>query len=59
MHQLPNDVGEPTQFEVRVPVLGGGWFDTYARRAGPNRFAVTHTFRSGGFSESIQASRVN
>jgi hypothetical protein len=24
-----------------------------------NRFAVMHTFRSGGFSESIQTSRVN
>src|SRR5882724_10090384 len=36
--------GEPAEFDVRVPVLNRRRFETHARRADPNRFAVTHTF---------------
>jgi PAS domain S-box-containing protein len=32
--------GQPTQFEVHVPALGGRWYEARARAEGPERFAV-------------------
>jgi PAS domain S-box-containing protein len=34
------DTGEPEQFEVHVPTLGGRWYEVQARVVGPERFAV-------------------